>query len=126
VRTILLIGHGSEDLRSFEETLSKYDYDVIRSIKDLSETCGISDDPEIKLVIADCRKMGEKVLGFYSALRQRKPAIPVILLTSNGFRVDSPTGKILGANTYIVKQVKAGNLERIVTAVLTGNRTAVG
>jgi DNA-binding NtrC family response regulator len=125
VRTILLIGNRSKDLHNFEETLNKYDYDVIRSIKDLSEVSGTNDDPDVALVVADCRKMGEKVLEFYAALRQRKPAIPVILLTAEGFRDAGLTAKRLGTNTYIVKQVKAGNLERIVTAILTDNRRAV-
>jgi CheY-like chemotaxis protein len=124
VRTILLVGNESEELLLFAETLTRYDYSVITSSEDLSGISGTCKDSHIDLVIADCRMPGRDGVRRLSALRQGLPAIPVILLTSRQFKADGLTAKKLGANTYIVKQAKASNLERIVTAILTGNRSS--
>ena len=123
VRNILLIGDGSDEALLFAETLNRYDYSVITASEDLSGIIRTCRDSHIDLVIADCR-MGRDGFDRLSALRQGLPDIPIILLTPHQFSAGSSPGRMLGMNTYIVAKIKARNLERLVTAVLTSSRKA--
>jgi CheY-like chemotaxis protein len=125
MRTILLAGQASSEMTSLEEILKRYHYTVMKRPDGLSALDAMRSTMTADLVITDHRLPDMDGLEFLNALRRMSPNIPVILLAARGSMdiEEYLIARSLGAHAYIMNLVRARNLGRIITAIVTRGNT---
>jgi two-component system OmpR family response regulator len=121
---IILVGSDTAEMSGIQEVLKRYGHRVLRLSEGGPALEAMESGDGADAVIMDLDASGEDGLGFVSALRKTAPALPVVLLAGRGSMEEYLAARSLGADAYIVKPVNARNLERVVTAIVRGRRTA--
>jgi DNA-binding NtrC family response regulator len=83
-----------------------------------SALSALQDKTKFDLVITDCQLPGLGGLAFMMMLREKMPAVPVIIITGHGNIDVYIEAMSLGAFEYICKPVSAVELIRIVSTAL--------
>jgi putative nucleotidyltransferase with HDIG domain len=82
------------------------------------EALGLLDDPHVRLVVSDIVMPGLNGFELTEAVRQRRPSLPVLLITGAGTDAHLSEALARGAAGLIAKPFSMAELARNVTAVL--------
>jgi DNA-binding NtrC family response regulator len=118
MKTILLVDDEPEILKSLGEILTRFGYRVITKQAAQDALSELNEGAHIDLVITDYRMPGMDGLEFLNALRQKDPAVPVIMLTAYGAVESYLKSLSLGVFEYVNKPIKAKDLGRVVQAAI--------
>jgi two-component system response regulator GlrR len=118
MKTVLIVDDEPGILDVLEQTLSSAGYAVIPKPDAEAALDVIEEGARVDLAITDNLLPGMKGAELVDELKQRKPSMPVIMLTAHG-SVQSYIQMISkGVFEYINKPIQAKELRRIVKAAL--------
>jgi CheY-like chemotaxis protein len=123
VRETILVVDDNRDAVDMLAALLETSGHTVRRANSAYEAVEVLDeDPTIRLVLSDVRMPGVDGFDFLRVVRQRFPALPIVLIT--GYPITNEDFPPLGA-TILQKPFAADELQRVVTEALT-NGPATG
>lgn len=116
-KRILLVDDEQHILDVVEYVLKENAFDVV-SARDGDSALRAFNDAAPDLVILDLNLPGMSGLDLFREMRQARPAVPVVMLTSRAEEIDRVLGLELGADDYVTKPFSPRELAARVRAVL--------
>ena len=107
------------------DILKRFGHEVIVAQDGPSGLSVIREGDAVNLVIYDCRIVGMDGMAFLAAVKKIAPALPSIVLVSDGSITTYLEALRVGAFEYLNKPVKHSELGRVVNAALENARYSV-
>ncbi len=118
MHTVLLVDDEPEILAVLEEVLNRLGYRTIARQDGRSALDVVRDETPVDLVVTDYRMPDMDGLEFIASLKQKAPAVPVIMLTAYGTVELYLKSLNLGVFEFVNKPVRTKEFGRIVKAAL--------
>lgn len=119
--TILVIEDDLKILRGLEMNLKFEGYGVLTATEGYEGLRKAVEDP-VDLLLLDLMLPGLSGYDICRKVREKKPDLPIIMLTAKGQEVDRVAGLDLGADDYVAKPFGVSELMARIRAVLRRSR----
>ncbi len=120
MKTILVVENEQETISSLSEILNRFGYNVITEQSCRSALSVLKGGAAVDLVITEERLPDMDGLELIASLKEFKPDIPSIMLTTQGSVASYVKAFNLGVFDYLNKPVSARLIDRVIKAAIEG------